>query len=167
MPAPGRENPLPTQMCSNSPKAAVAQLKKAEGIYAFHKKKFAMKGDIDNFMIRLFKKLVINGLDTISCCDFNAMGASSTPSTTAAPIKMMSVSEHCILFNLTDMKAEKRRVFPTCNMHDEQNDKEAIDCLMNSLEETLCKQIRVKLEENMLFTDAEMLFVKTVRPWNS
>ena len=65
------------------------------------------------------------------------------------------------------MKAEKRRVFPTCDMHDEQNDKEAMDCLMNSLEETLCKQIRVKLEENMLFTDAEMLFIKTIRPWNS
>ena len=52
-------------------------------------------------------------------------------------------------------------------MHDKQNDKEAMDCLMNSLEETLCKQIRVKLEENMLFTDAEMLFIKTIRPWNS
>ena len=76
-------------MRSKSPKAAVAQFKRAKGIYASDKKKFAEKGDIDNFMSQLFKKLVINGLDTISCCDFNAMGASSTPSTTAAPIKMI------------------------------------------------------------------------------
>lgn len=121
-----------------------------------------------DFMSRLFKKSAINGLDTMSHCDVNAMGTrSGTPGGATVSIKMMSVLEHCALFNLTDMKAENKRAFPSCDMHDKQNGKEATECLMNSLEETLCKQIGVKLEEDVLFANAAMLFVETVRPQNS
>ena len=106
-------------------------------------------------------------MDSITCRNVNAMGTSCIPGNAAAPIKMMSVPECCELFNLTDKRTENRRILPECDKHDEQNDKEPTECLLNSLEETFCKQIRVKTEEGMLFTNVSMLFVETVRPQNS
>ena len=51
MPDPTKEDPSPTQMRSKNLKAAMAQLKRAEGICLSDKKKFTKKeGDVDDYM---------------------------------------------------------------------------------------------------------------------
>ena len=92
----------------------MAQLKRAEGIHVSHKKKFAKKGgDVNDFMSQLFKKFVADRMDSMSHCDVNAIGTSSILGSAAATTKMMSVLEHCVLFNLTDMRTENKESFPS------------------------------------------------------
>ena len=58
-PDPALEDPSPTQMRSKDSKAAIAQLKRAEGIYSTDEKKFTKKeGDVDDITNQLFKKFV-------------------------------------------------------------------------------------------------------------
>ena len=90
------------------------------------------------------------------------MGTSSVPGSTPKPANMLNVLEHYALFNRTDIRKENVRISLLYDKYDKQNDREATDCLMNSLEETLRKQIRVKMEDGMLFTDVLMLFIETV-----
>ena len=106
-------------------------------------------------------------MDSIAHCNVNAMGTTIIPGSGPKPAKMMNVLENHALFNCTDMQKENKRIFPLHNKCDKQNNREATECLLNSLEETLCKQIRVKLEDEMLFADVAMLFIDTVGPQNS
>ena len=64
---PAMEDPLPAQLRSKDLKAAVAQLKRAEGIHSSNEKKFVKKdGDVNDFGSQLFRKFVVNGMDSIA-----------------------------------------------------------------------------------------------------
>ena len=157
------EDPLPTQLRTMDSKAAVAQLKRAEGIYASDEKRFSEKeGDVNDFSSQPFRKLVANGMEAIAHRNVNAIGAAAT-----LPAEMVNAVENYALFNRDNIRKQNIELYKKYDRYDKQNDKEATDCLLNSLEETLRKQIRVKMEEEMLFTEVFMLFIETVRPQNS
>ena len=164
---PNVEDPLPTQLRMMDSKAAVAQPKRAEGICASNEKRFTEKeGNVNDFSSQLFRKLVVNGMEAIAHRNVNAMGA-VTASGTTIPADMVNAVENCAPFNRDDIRKQNVELCKKYDRCDKQNDKEATDCLLNSLEETLRKQIGVKMEEEMLFTEAFMLFIETVRPQNS
>ena len=99
----GMQNPLnpdaedlpPTQLRAMDSKAAIAQLKRAEGIYASDEKRFTEKeGNVDDFSSQLFMKLVVNGMESIAHRNVSAMGAVTTPgSKKKIPADMVNVVE--------------------------------------------------------------------------
>ena len=62
-------------------------------------------------------------------------------------------------FTIKSMRARNVEASPKCNMHDKQNNDDAIKCFMNSLGEDLRQQIQVKRKPDMLFTNIFMMFI--------
>ena len=58
--------PLPTQIQSNSSKAATSQIKRTEGLFSDEKLKFKNGDDLDYFCVRLSGHFEKHGLDTIA-----------------------------------------------------------------------------------------------------
>ena len=50
--------------------------------------------------------------------------------------------------------------------YDQQNDKEAITCLLNSLDDELHQDIWTRIESGMLFAEVFMIFIQHERPQN-
>ena len=80
-------------MRSKDSKAAKAQLKRAEGIHSSDEKKFAKKeGDVDDFTSQLFRKFVVNRMDSIAHCNVNAMETTTILGSTPKPANMLARS---------------------------------------------------------------------------
>jgi len=61
-----RKTPLPTQIQSNSSKAATSMLKRTEGLFSDDKSKFQHGDDLDYFCLRIESHFEKHGLNTIA-----------------------------------------------------------------------------------------------------
>lgn len=65
--------------------------------------------------------------------------------------EMKSMLEHCALFNAKDVSQDNITIVSHYNKCDKNNNNDAIECFMNSLEDTPRKSPRVKAPEHTRF----------------
>ena len=123
--------PIPTQLRSNNSKAAVAMIKRTQGLYNEESAKFKHNRDL-YFFCKLFEKhLQKHGLDSVAyrrCPTGNR--------------EMMSLFTNYPKFSLEGIKDQNDNIFSGMyDEYDKQNDIEATECLLNSLDSELCKDI--------------------------
>ena len=128
-------------------------IKRTEGLYTEESARYKHGGDLDFFCKMFEKHLQKYGLDTIAYReDPTKRGTmislfSEYPKLTAEEVKIQNI------------------IYSTSyDEYDKQNDKEAIECFLNSINEELCKDILARTEDKMLFSEIFMIFIEHERP---
>ena len=67
---------------------------------------------------------------------------------------------------MKQIKEENRYFAPLFDEYDKQNDKEAITCFLNSLDDELHQDVWTRIEPGMMFTKVFMIFIQHERPQN-
>ena len=145
--------PLPTQLRPVGSKAATALIKRSEGIFADAKSKFKSKGDLDYFCRSLHQFFKMHGMDTISY--------RKDPQDTT---KMISVFTDYPCLSSTVVKSQTEWIRSCYDDYDKQNDDSARECFLNSLSDSLKKEIQTKTKPDDLFVDVFVTFVENERP---
>ena len=145
--------PLPTQIRSNNSKAATSMLKRTEGLFSDEKSKFQHGEDLDYFCLRMESHFEKHGLDTIAHRYHKHLQ------------KMLNLFKHYPKFTAEVVKTQNENWYDTLyDDFDNQNDKDAIECFVNSISKELRKELLIKSEENMKFSELFMIFVENKRP---
>ena len=124
-------------------------IKQTKGLYTKESSMFKYGGDL-NFFCKLFEKhLQKHGLDSVSyqCSPTNQMN-------------MMSLFTNYLKFLVEDIKKQNLVIGAQYDKYDKQNDMEATKCFLNSLNSELCKDIMAQTDEDMLFSQVFMIFIK-------
>ena len=120
----------PTQMQSNSAKAAADHLKCTQGIFLNKACRFKTGEDLDDMCTRLKTHIKKHGMDVVA--------SRHNPNNTS---KMALVFNSHTLFTIKSVKTCNLNLIFECDTHDEQNKENAIKCFVNSLGEDPGQQI--------------------------
>ena len=146
--------PLPTQLRPVGSKAADSLIKRTAGIFTDSKSKFAAKGDLDYFCRSLHEHFVMHGMDTVSY--------RRDPLNLDGP--MISVFTHYPCLNSTEVSKQTDWFKDKYDDYDQQNDRAATKCFLNSLTDALKKEIQQRSKPEDLFVDTFVVFVENQRP---
>ena len=131
-------------------------IKRTEGLFTEEASKFKHGDDLDYFCLRVEAHFVKHGLDSIAY--------RRKPNKTGAH-EMMILFKHYPKFSLEAVQDQNKTTFNACyDDYDKQNDKDAVECFMNSINEELQKDLLAKIEEEMKFVKIFMIFIENERP---
>ena len=110
-------------------------LKRTEGLFSDEKSKFQHGEDLDYFCLRMESHFEKHGLDTIAHCYHKHSQ------------KILNLFKHYPKFTTEVVKTQNEIWYDTLyDDFDNQNDKDAIECFMNSISEELRKELLIKSE---------------------
>ena len=154
----GNKKIQPTQIRSMTAKGATSMNDRLKGIYTDSSSKFKHHSDLDFFCRKLEEYFERHGLDTIAY--------RRDPAATPPAGEMLSVFTNYPKFSMEEIKLQNEIYVAECDEFDKQNDKEAIICFLNCLDDQLHQDIWTRIESDMLFTEVFMIFIQHERPQN-
>ena len=127
-------------------------IKRSESIFDDTKSKFKNKGDLDFFCRELHQFYKIHGLDTVTYRK-DPQDATS----------MVSVLTHYSCLSRATVNQQTEWIRASYDAYDFQNDASAKGAFLNSLQDSLKKDIQIRTKPDDLFVDVFIVFIENER----
>jgi len=154
-PSTKKREPTTFMLRDNGPKSQTSTKDRESNIYGVDStKKFKKdKADVDHFVKELLKFLTKMGMDVII---YRKDPLDST--------KMVNILTDYYHLNKKVMAAQAPWFLERYDSYDEENDRQAKECLLATLEDPLKKKIENKLDLETTFAEAFFIFLDEIRP---